>query len=207
MENSLSSALRAIASSLRYPVIIILLLLAATALVLTGSLIAEYFTARRRLRVKMPALIRALHSAEDLSATIAASGLLRRQKLVLMEVCRNMELPASSRAALAERLLEQEQECYNRRIRLSDMIARLGPMFGLLGTLIPLGPGIIALGQGDTYTLSQSLLTAFDTTILGMITAAFAIVISAIRKYWYSQQMSMLRALMECVLEEMELRS
>lgn len=38
-------------------------------------------------------------------------------------------------------------------------------MLGLLGTLIPLGPGIIALGQGDTQTLSTSLLTAFDTTI------------------------------------------
>ena len=35
------------------------------------------------------------------------------------------------------------------------MIAKLGPMFGLLGPLIPLGPGIVALGQGDTVTLSE----------------------------------------------------
>lgn len=54
------------------------------------------------------------------------------------------------------------------------MIAKLGPMFGLLGTLIPLGPGIVALGQGDTVTLSESMNVAFDTTIAGVISAAVA---------------------------------
>lgn len=58
------------------------------------------------------------------------------------------------------------------------MIAKLGPMFGLLGTLIPLGPGIVALGQGDTVTLSESMNVAFDTTIAGVISAAVASVIS-----------------------------
>ena len=79
--------------------------------------------------------------------------------------------------------------------------AKIGPMLGLLGTLIPLGPGIIALGQGDTITLSSSLLTAFDTTIMGLIAAAIAIVISTIRTRWYTDYMSILETLMECILE------
>jgi biopolymer transport protein ExbB/TolQ len=81
---------------------------------------------------------------------------------------------------------------------------KLGPMFGLLGTLIPLGPGIIALGRGDTYTLSSSLLTAFDTTIAGLIAAAVATVISTIRKRWYSRYVGLMEAVMECLLEAME---
>ena len=63
------------------------------------------------------------------------------------------------------------------------MIAKLGPMFGLLGTLIPLGPGIVALGQGDTATLAGSLGVAFDTTIVGVISAAVACVISNVRRH------------------------
>jgi biopolymer transport protein ExbB/TolQ len=86
-------------------------------------------------------------------------------------------------------------------VKVSDLVARLGPIFGLLGTLIPLGPGIIAMGQGDTYTLSRSLLTAFDTTILGLISAAVAMVVSMIRRGWYGNYMSALEAVMECVLE------
>ena len=80
---------------------------------------------------------------------------------------------------------------------LRPLLARLAPMFGLLGTLIPLGPGIIALGQGDTYTLSTSLLTAFDTTIAGLVAAA----ISTIRRGWYREYASILEAVSETLLE------
>ena len=89
-----------------------------------------------------------------------------------------------------------------RTTSITDMIAKLGPMFGLLGTLIPLGPGIVALGQGDTVTLSESMNVAFDTTIAGVISAAVASVISHIRKRWYNDDMVSLETLMEAVLEE-----
>ena len=69
------------------------------------------------------------------------------------------------------------------------------------GTLIPLGPGIIALGQGDTYTLSTSLLTAFDTTVAGLVAAAFATVISTVRRGWYREYASILEAAAEMLLE------
>lgn len=105
------------------------------------------------------------------------------------------------RESLAIRLLDEEKQRCARLVRLSDLVAKLGPMFGLLGTLIPLGPGIIALGQGDTFTLSNSLLTAFDTTIAGLIAAAVAVVISTLRKSWYRNDTSVLETAMECVLE------
>lgn len=201
-ETNLNHVLRAIASGLKYPVIALLLVLMAAAVVLAGSILVEVFTERRHLKVKMPALVDALRSPEGTVAeTIAASGLLKRQKDVLIELTAHPELTVDMRQALAVRLLEEEQARYVRIVSLSDMISKLGPMFGLLGTLIPLGPGIIALGQGDTYTLSQSLLTAFDTTIAGLVCAAVATVISTIRKSWYGNYMSILEALSECVLE------
>ena len=83
----------------------------------------------------------------------------------------------------------------------SDLIAKIAPMLGLLGTLIPLGPGIIALGQGDTAALSASLLTAFDTTVVGLICAGLATIVSAIRNLWYRNYMSIFETLMECILE------
>lgn len=199
---NLNNVLRAVASGLKYPVIAVLILLMAAAVLLAGSLVVEIFTERRHLKVKMPALVDALRSPEGtLEETIAASGLLKRQKAVLIELTKHPELTGEMRQALAVRLLEEEQARFERIVALSDTIAKLGPMFGLLGTLIPLGPGIIALGQGDTYTLSQSLLTAFDTTIAGLICAAVATVISSVRKGWYANYMSILEALMECVLE------
>ncbi len=136
---------------------------------------------------------------------IARSGLLRRQKELLLELTGHGELTPPMREAMAAQLLDAEEEHWRGIVRLTDLIARLGPMFGLLGTLIPLGPGIIALGNGDTFTLSRSLLTAFDTTVAGLLAAAVAAVISAVRRRWYRRSESELETAAECLLENMKL--
>ncbi len=193
--------LRAVSSALEVPVVIVLILFLLAAAVLTGWGIAEFFTERRHLKVALPQLLEDLRTADDRAAVIEASGLLRRQKDALLELLNHPDFNGEMRETLAVRLLEQEQDRYDRIVKLSELLARLAPMFGLLGTLIPLGPGIIALGQGDTYTLSTSLLTAFDTTVAGLVAAAFATVISTVRRGWYREYASILEAAAEMLLE------
>ena len=193
--------LRAVSGALEVPVVVLLVLFLLAAIALVGWLIAEYCTERRHLKVALPALMEQLRTADDREAVIEQSGLLRRQKDALLELLRHPDFTDATREALAVELLEREQDRYDDIVKLSELLARLAPMLGLLGTLIPLGPGIIALGQGDTYTLSTSLLTAFDTTIAGLVAAAFAIVVSSIRRRWYREYGSLLEALCTEVLE------
>ena len=205
MNNNLSDALRAVASALQTPVIIILLLLIAVTVVMLGTLIAELLTERRYMKVKLPELLNELEAKErPLDEIVENSGLLKRQKQALLTVCAQTALTPLKREALAGELLDAEKARCELRVKITDLVMKLGPMFGLLGTLIPLGPGIIALGRGDTYTLSASLLTAFDTTIAGLIAAAAATVISTVRKRWYSRYMGQLGSVMECLLEAMD---
>lgn len=202
---NLSDALRAIASTLQVPVMFILLLLIAVTVVMTGTLIAELLTEHRHMKLKLPELFNALEKREQpLEDIIRGGGLLRRQERALLTVCAQKELTALKRESLAGELVAMEQAHYDLRVKITDLVMKLGPVFGLLGTLIPLGPGIIALGRGDTYTLSTSLLTAFDTTIAGLVAAALATVLSMIRKRWYAGYMGHLGAVMECLLEAME---
>ena len=193
--------LRAVSGALEVPVVVLLVLFLLAAVALVGWLISEYCTERRHLKVALPALMEQLRTADDREAVIEQSGLLRRQKDALLELLRHPDFTDATREALAVELLEREQDRYDDIVKLSELLARLAPMLGLLGTLIPLGPGIIALGQGDTYTLSTSLLTAFDTTIAGLVAAAFAIVVSSIRRRWYREYGSLLEALCTEVLE------
>ena len=193
--------LRAVSGALEVPVVALLVLFLLAAAALVGWLIAEACTERRRLKVALPSLMEALRTADNREAVIESSGLLRRQKAALLELLRHPDFTDATREALAVELLEREQDRYDNIVKLSELLARLAPMLGLLGTLIPLGPGIIALGQGDTYTLSTSLLTAFDTTIAGLVAAAFAIVVSSIRRRWYREYGSTLEALCTEVLE------
>ena len=202
LAKNLSYLLRSLCGSLRIPVILILLLMAAVTVILLGTLIAELFTERRHLKVIMPEIMDQIEDGQiPTEECIEQSGLLKRQKRALIELTKHPDMSEVTREALAVRLLEEEKNRYDSLVRISDLIIKLGPALGLLGTLIPLGPGIIALGQGDTMLLSQSLLTAFDTTIAGLVCAAVCTVISAVRKKWYGNYYSILETLMESVLE------
>ena len=198
----LADLLRAAASRLEMPIVAILILLILAAAALLGWLLAEMITERRHLKVKLPALLDDIREGEKpIRDIITESGLLKSQKEALVELTDHPNFNSTMREALAIRLVEQEQAKYDKILKLSELITRLGPLFGLLGTLIPLGPGIIALGQGDTYTLSTSLLTAFDTTIAGLVAAAVATIVSAVRRTWYKDYISLLEVLASCILE------
>lgn len=198
-----NSILRAVSSGLETPVVVILILLIILTVIILGTLIGEFLSERRKLKVSMPQLVDSIREGEqDICETVSSSGLLKRQKQLILEITKHSSLTAMQRESLAANLVTKEQSYYNRKVKITDLIAKLGPMFGLLGTLIPLGPGIIALGQGDTVTLSKSLLTAFDTTVAGLVCAAVALVISVIRKRWYSEYMADTETIIECILEE-----
>lgn len=80
------------------------------------------------------------------------------------------------------------------RIARADLAARVGPSLGLMGTLIPLGPGIAALGQGDFRTLAIAITTAFDTTVLGLAIGVVAYLIGRWRRGAYEQILQRLEA-------------
>lgn len=198
----LGKVLHSMTSVLQIPVVIILILFIAAILVAIGWIISEYMNEHKHMQVQLPKLLDEIRAGEQpIEEIIETSGLLKTQKEALIEITKHSDFNDLMLESLVANLLEREQERYDAKLKPTDLLSKLGPMFGLLGTLIPLGPGIIALGQGDTMTLSQSLMTAFDTTIAGLIVAAIAIVISTIRRGWYNNYMSVLETVMDCVVE------
>ena len=199
----LRETMHTVSYSLLAPTIIILLLLVAFMVVELGSLLVEIFTERRKAKTNIPELLESFQGKEvqGINAEIDNSNLFRRQKAALHELLQHSDLPAASLQALARRLLTDEELHYFKITNRTDVVARLGPMLGLMATLIPLGPGLIALGQGDTKTLADCLLTAFDATVTGLAAAAIAFAISRLRKRWYEDYLSSLEALLESLLE------
>lgn len=63
-------------------------------------------------------------------------------------------------------------------------------MLGLMGTLIPLGPGLAALGDGDVKILSTAMSVAFDTTVLGLLCGMIGFVIARLRRRWYDKALT-----------------
>ena len=138
----------------------------------------------------------------EMRSIIAEGEIYVRHREALFTLIDNKSKSEETLVAAAKRMIADEEYRLDRKASWSEMVSRIAPMFGLMGTLIPLGPGLLALGQGDTMTLSDSLLVAFDTTVAGLIASAVCYVISKIRRRWYDDYMVSLETLMNAVLEE-----
>ena len=197
-----NSIMRQIVTLLDNPVKVVLIAMLIITIILVGELIAEYIQ-RRYIKLKAVKVVDAIRNGKSNPEDIVAnSRLVNKQKELLLEVTKHKNLSNEMRESLAESLLDNFERQLNVKVKRTDLIVKIGPAFGLLGTLIPLGPGIIALASGDTATLSTSLLSAFDTTVIGLISGSICSVLSLIRKNWYQKDSIMLRLIMEAIVEE-----
>ena len=205
-QSYLSDILHVVSQTLLIPTILLLLGFIAYALFCIGSVVSEYFTERKNFQVQMPKFLAALMAAgqDEIPDVIKKSGLLKRQKAALLTVYDYRTLPGDALVALIRRLVSEEETRYDRIAGRNNMAARVSPMVGLMGTLIPLGPGIEALGRADTSALSSSLLIAFDTTVAGLVVAAICLIIGKIRTNWYGNYMSALDSAMATMLQKIE---
>jgi biopolymer transport protein ExbB/TolQ len=200
---SLKEMMHAISSGLLIPTIAVLLFMLALSVVELGGLLVEALTERRKMKVNVSELINEFQekNVAEIMQQVEGVRLFRRQKAAISELLQNKDLPAVSLQALARRLLTNEELNYVRITNRTDLVTRLGPMLGLMATLIPLGPGLIALGEGDPKVLADSLLTAFDATVTGLAAGGIAFAVSRLRKRWYEDYLSTLEALMESLME------
>ncbi|MGN1363560.1 MAG: MotA/TolQ/ExbB proton channel family protein [Methanobrevibacter sp.] len=204
---SLTTLLHIISESLLTPVIIILVAFVVIVLLSLGSFINEKFTRKQIKPSELEELIRNLsnsNSIEEMKVLINNSDLFESQKNDLIKIINNYDIEDGARKALASKILEEEETKFIKKTSLTDILIRTGPVLGLLGTLIPLGPGLSSLGTGDINTLAQALIVAFDTTVVGVGVGALAYIISKYRKIWYDNDLSTTDAIAEVIIENLD---
>ena len=188
MENAVASiteVMSVISNALLLPVLVAVLGCLAGALVALGGGLREYAGRGRRRRL-LAGLAAACDDTgvdpDDLWKRLAAAGHPLTNRLV-----RN--LPARPAAdVVRKRLTDLEGEIADALARLS-FLTRVGPMLGLLGTLIPLGPALTGLGAGDMHQLSGNLVVAFAATVVGLVASCVAYGIGLVRRGWYGRDM------------------
>lgn len=202
----LTTGLNLISQSLLIPVVIILLIFVVVVVISLGGLIYEY-TSRTKVSVdEVSDLILDISNAPGVDALkdiISNSAIPKVQKKILLKIAGTPNMSPNTREAFARKLIENEEGLTDKSLEITDIITRIGPTLGLMGTLIPLGTGLAALGSGDVNTLSESLIVAFDTTVVGIGSGALAYVISKLRNRWYEEYLSNLDVLSDAVLDFM----
>ena len=101
-----------------------------------------------------------------------------------------------------EKTIQDYEEKVARRTEITRILVRVGPMLGLMGTLIPMGPALLALSQGDVVTLANNLIVAFGTTVLGLLIGGIAYMMTEVRNRWYDRDLSDIAYICEVLFGE-----
>ncbi|MBO4351978.1 MAG: MotA/TolQ/ExbB proton channel family protein, partial [Eggerthellaceae bacterium] len=146
----IGDVLHVFSQGLLVPTVLVLLVLAAYAVYTLGSFVVEMVVERRAYRVEMPELIARIDAASftELGDVIDGCGLLDTQRACLQQLVDYAYLPPDALTEVAKRALAGEAERYEKALGATEAAVKIAPMLGLMGTLIPLGPGITGLSAG-----------------------------------------------------------
>lgn len=201
---TLTSLIHIISESLLTPVIVLLVISVIIVILSFGGLINERISRKPISSKDLEDLVRRVSFSSNVSQMkdeINNSDLFDYQKEVLIRIAENYDIGPEARKALASELISDNETRLIKKTNKADILVRVGPSLGLLGTLIPLGPGLAALGTGDIATLAQSLTIAFDTTVTGLSVGAVAYLISKYKKQWYESELIDVETVAEAELE------
>tara|TARA_R110002111_G_scaffold18931_2_gene46222 strand:- start:40188 stop:40868 length:681 start_codon:yes stop_codon:yes gene_type:complete len=102
---------------------------------------------------------------------------------------------------LAKLVSELEIEAAGRLARI-NLGVRTAPILGLMGTLIPMGPALKGLTDGNIEALSQNLVVAFSTTVLGLFVGGVCYAMQMFRRQWYARDLNEIEYIYELIQAE-----
>jgi len=207
MPEILQSVIYLISTSLLYPVIIILIALTLWLITEIGVFSFEWFTKTKK---KPKDLEIGIIEAKDLvdkgkfTDGIKLLGDYTSKRFVYIFLDNLLALKKKEKQITQdnpgiyihlfsinlEKLLQKCDILISKRLEKTRTMIRLGPMLGLMGTLIPMGPALLALTKGDVHTLAGNLIIAFGTTVIGLMIGGVSYLITVIRTRWYKQDMN-----------------
>lgn len=76
-----------------------------------------------------------------------------------------------------------------KRLEWLRIVSRTAPMLGLVATMIPMGPALLALTRSDAATVGENLVVAFSAVILALVAASLCFLVLTVRRRWLLQEL------------------
>lgn len=185
-----------ISSGLLVPVIVGLLFFFAKSIIMLGGFVSQYIQRikqDKQLRVRMDALnsVSIHHFKEELKE--------EPESLFTDTACR---LLATSSTATANRILSEYEVAADAELGKYKVLVKFGPILGLMGTLIPMGPALAGLSTGDIASMAYNMQVAFATTVLGLFSGAVGFILLQVKQRWFTSDLVYLDFLSELQKEK-----
>lgn len=190
--NYISDILYWVSTGLLVPVIVLLILFFCRALLLIGSFFGEYLTIRRNAL----SVNKELRKLDRYNVTTLYRKLQNSRSSLAITYLKQL-IEAKNCTALRNRLLADFEIEADKDLSTSKTLNKMGPMLGLMGTLIPMGPALVGLSTGDIASMAYNMQVAFATTVVGLFSAAIGFITLQIKQRWYMQDIANLEYVAE----------
>lgn len=194
--NTISDIMFWISNGLLVPDIVLLIFLFFRALLLVGSFFGQYLSIRKTdkmLREQLETL--RMTNIDDFENKLPES------KSLVVTYMRKI-LQAKEYPAVVQRLLANFEIEADKDLATSKTLTKLGPILGLMGTLIPMGPALVGLSTGDIGSMAYNMQVAFATTVIGLVAGAVGFLTQQVKQRWYLQDMTNLEFVAELLNEK-----
>lgn len=179
----ISKALFGIANSLLIPDVILLIFFFFRSLLLIGSTYHLFITRRRNSKT-FDAPIKALtpDGIETLKSLLpkCTESLFTSYLTDLLHNHPGDDDYAEYMLARFEN--EAAKDCY-----LSHLLTKLGPVLGLIGTLISMSPALVGLSSGDISGMAYNMQVVFASTVVGLLISAVGLATHQLKQRWYAK--------------------
>lgn len=185
-----------ISSGLLVPVIVGLLFFFAKSIVMLGGFAGQYIQ-----RIKQDKQLRRRMNELDQSTIHAFAGELKEQPESLFTQTAG-QLMATDSPAVANRILSEYEVTADSELGKYKVLVKFGPILGLMGTLIPMGPALAGLSTGDISSMAYNMQVAFATTVLGLFSGAVGFILLQVKQRWFTSDLVYLDFLSELSKEK-----
>ena len=192
--NVISNILYWISTGLLVPVIVLLIFFFVRAIILIGAFFGQYL-GEKKSAAAIGGRIRNLtpETVSEFEATLSA------KPKTVMEVYVKKLIGARGDEAKTELLLAEYELEADRNVATSKVLTKMGPILGLMGTLIPMGPALVGLASGDIASMAYNMQVAFATTVVGLVVSAIGFLTQQVKERWAVANLTMLEYLADVV--------
>ena len=181
----ISKALFWVANSLLIPDIIILLFLLGRSLMLLGGFYNQFMVKRRNDRE----VGHRVKNLNDSNIGELKEALPERDNSLFTHYMRDL-LSNPPSEAYSDYLISKFENDAEKDIAVSKLLAKMGPILGLIGTLIAMSPALVGLSTGDIAGMAYNMQVVFATTVVGLVISAIGIVTLQFKQRWYAKDVN-----------------
>ena len=185
--DNISQILFLVSDSLLIPDIIVLLVLFVRALFLVGSFYNQYITKYKNERQLRPILNQLTpERMEELQAALPEKD----NSLYIKYLRAILARPADD--TYADYMITNFENEAEKDVVTSKLLAKVGPVLGLIGTLIAMSPALTGLSQGDISKMASNMQVVFATTVVGLVVSLVGLVTLQFKQRWYAKEVNQL---------------